>query len=78
MAGSIWVMALFEMPSAYLMISAATRGIDPSLEESSFVLGGNQLVTAFRVTLPLLRPAIPGAALFVFSSMMCGKGTRRE
>lgn len=68
--GIIWVLALFEMPSAYLMISAAMQGIDPSLEESSFVLGGNQFVTALRVTLPLLRPAILGAALFVFSSMM--------
>ena len=37
---------------------AAMRGIDPSLEESSFVLGGNQLVTAFRITLPLLKPSI--------------------
>lgn len=68
--GIIWVVALFQMPSAYLMISAAMRGIDPSLEETSFVLGANQLTTAFRVTLPLLRPAILGAALFVFSSMM--------
>jgi iron(III) transport system permease protein len=68
--GMICVLALFEMPSAYLMISAAMRGIDPSLEESSLVLGANQLTTALRVTLPLLRPAILGAALFVFSSMM--------
>ena len=74
----MWVMALFEMPSGYLMISAAMRGIDPSLEESFFVLGGDELVTAYHVILRLLRAPIPGATLFVFSSVVCGKGTRRE
>ncbi len=65
--GIVFVMALFEMPAAYLMIAAAMRGMDPSLEEGSSVLGGGKFVTAWKVTLPLLKPAILSAALFLFT-----------
>lgn len=65
--GIIFVMASFEMPAAYLMIAAAMRGMDPSLEEGSAVLGGGKFVTAWKVTVPLIKPAILSAALFLFT-----------
>jgi iron(III) transport system permease protein len=68
--GIIWVTAIFHVPAAYMMISAAMRGMDPSLEEGSAVLGGGKFTTALRVTLPLLKPAILGAALFLFTLSM--------
>jgi iron(III) transport system permease protein len=68
--GIIWVTAIFQMPAAYLMIAAAMRGMDPTLEEGSAVLGGGKFTTAWRVTLPLLKPAILGAALFLFTLTM--------
>jgi iron(III) transport system permease protein len=53
-----------------MIISAAMKSMDPSLEESSQVLGAGKLRTALRVTAPLLKPAILGSAAFVFAEMM--------
>ena len=44
--GIAWVMALFEGTVAFVMISAAMKSMDPSLEESSRVLGAGKLRTA--------------------------------
>lgn len=68
--GVVLVMAIFEAPVAYLMVSAAMRSMDPALEEVSAVLGAGKLATAWRVTLPLMAPAVLGAALFLFISMI--------
>jgi iron(III) transport system permease protein len=68
--GIIFVMAIFEAPVAVLMIGAAMQHMDSALEESSTVFGAGKLRTAFRVTLPLMLPAILSAALFLFTSMM--------
>jgi len=68
--GIIFVMAIFEAPVAVLMIGAAMQHMDSALEESSTVFGAGKLRTAFRITLPLMLPAILSAALFLFTSMM--------
>ncbi|MFN8525282.1 MAG: iron ABC transporter permease [Chloroflexota bacterium] len=68
--GIIWVMALYEGTVAFMIISAAMKSMDPSLEESSQVLGAGKFSTAFRITAPLLKPAILGAAAFVFAEMV--------
>ena len=43
--GIAWVMALFEGTVAFVMISAAMKSMDPSLEETSRVLGAGKLRT---------------------------------
>jgi iron(III) transport system permease protein len=68
--GIIWVMALYEGTVAYMIISAAMKSMDPSLEESSQVFGAGKFRTALRITVPLLKPAILGAAAFVFAEML--------
>jgi iron(III) transport system permease protein len=68
--GIIFVMAIFEAPVAVLMVGAAMQHMDSALEESSTVFGAGKLRTAFRITLPLMLPAILSAALFLFTSMM--------
>ena len=68
--GIAWVMALFEGTVAFVMISAAMKSMDPSLEESSRVLGGGKLRTALKVTLPLVAPGVLSAIVFVFSEML--------
>lgn len=70
LGGIMFVMAIFEAPVAVFIIGAAMQRMDPSLEECSSTLGGSAAGTAFRVTLPLMLPAILGAALFLFTSMM--------
>lgn len=68
--GIIFVMAVFEAPVGFLIIGAAMRQMDPSLEECSAVIGAGRWQTARRITLPLMLPAIASAALFLFASMM--------
>jgi len=68
--GIAWVMALFEGTVAFVMIAAAMKSMDPSLEESSRVLGGGKARTALRITLPLMLPAVLGASVFVFAEML--------
>jgi iron(III) transport system permease protein len=68
--GIAWVMALFEGTIAFVMISASMKSMDPSLEESSRVLGAGKLRTALRVTLPLVAPGVLSATIFVFAEML--------
>ena len=53
-------------PYAVRSISSCLYGIDPDLEEASYVMGANAWRTFRRVLLPLLRPGILAAFLFTF------------
>ena len=68
--GIAWVMALFEGTVAFVMISASMKSMDPSLEESSRVLGAGKLRTALKITLPLVAPGVLSATIFVFAEML--------
>ena len=68
--GIAWVMALFEGTVAFVMISAAMKSMDPSLEESSRVMGASKLQTALRITLPMVAPGVVSATIFVFAEML--------
>jgi iron(III) transport system permease protein len=68
--GIIFVEAIFEAPVAVLIIGAAMQRMDPALEECSSIFGAGKLKTAWKVTLPLMLPAILSAALFMFTSMI--------
>lgn len=59
--GMILVEGLLDLPIAYLIIAPAMASFDVALEESSRVCGGSTLRTLFRITLPVLRPAIMAA-----------------
>ncbi|MEI2471517.1 iron ABC transporter permease [Peribacillus frigoritolerans] len=54
----------------YMTVSAAINKIDPSLEEAAYNLGANKLKVFWKVTFPLLTPAIVAAALLVFMISM--------
>lgn len=54
----------------FLFTSAALTRLDPSLMEASAALGASRWRTLARVTLPMLMPAIGGAALLVFMTSM--------
>ena len=68
--GIAWVMALFESTVAFVMISASMKSMDPSLEESSRVLGASKLRTALKITLPMVAPGVLTATIFVFAEML--------
>jgi iron(III) transport system permease protein len=64
--GIIFVIALYEMPFVFLMVSGALRSMDPSLEEASLSSGAGLFATTVKVTLPLVLPAILASSLLVF------------
>jgi iron(III) transport system permease protein len=63
--GMILVEGLLDLPVAYLIIAPAMSSFDVSLEESSRVCGSSNLRTLFKITLPVLRPAILASVTLV-------------
>jgi iron(III) transport system permease protein len=64
--GLVFVMALYYAPIVFLFVAGALRSMDPALEEASRIHGAGALGTIFRVTLPLMTPAIASSGLLVF------------
>jgi iron(III) transport system permease protein len=62
--GMCFVQGLRLVPSAYLMIAATFRAMDPSLEEQSAMAGRGVAQTTLRVTLPIMRPALLAALIY--------------
>lgn len=67
---SALVLALHYAPFAYILIGAIFRNMDSNLEEAASILNASKLKTFFRITLPLIVPAILSAVLLVFASSM--------
>ena len=68
--GVVFVAGLSYVPLPFLLVGAALRGMDPSLEESARVHGANTIAALRRVTLPLMLPAMLGSALLVLVQAM--------
>ena len=66
MAGMIWAQAIDQISLPFLLLAAAFRSMDPSLEEASSVAGARLGTTMRTVTLPLLLPALLAVFLLVF------------
>jgi iron(III) transport system permease protein len=65
MAGMIWVDGLHYSPMAFLLMTAAFRSMDPSLEESALMSGASVLQIARRITWKLAWPAAAGSLLIL-------------
>lgn len=69
--GGVIVVHTFTMYTYfYLTASAAIKGLDPSLEEASTILGAGRWMTWRKVILPMLTPSLVAAALLVFMISM--------
>ena len=66
MPGMIFVEGLQSAPVPFLLMVAAFRSMDPSLEEAARASGAGIIGTARAVTLPLVRPAFLAALLIAF------------
>ncbi len=64
--GMIFVDGLHYSPMAFLLMSAAFRSMDPSLEESALMSGASVLQVAWRITLKLTWPAVFATLLILF------------
>ncbi|HLQ26295.1 MAG TPA: iron ABC transporter permease, partial [Acidiferrobacterales bacterium] len=65
-AGMIWVDGLHYSPMAFLIMTAAFRSMDPSLEESAMMSGAGIFQIVYRITLKLTWPAIFATMLILF------------
>jgi iron(III) transport system permease protein len=66
MWGMIWVDGLHYSPMAFLLMTAAFRAMDPSLEESATMSGANVFQVLWHITLKLTWPAIFATILILF------------
>ncbi|AJE46153.1 ABC transporter permease [Celeribacter indicus] len=63
LAGLIFVTTFRVVAFAYIFIVAGFRAIDRTLEDASMISGVGRFGTLWRIDLPLLAPAITGAAI---------------
>ena len=66
MWGMIWAEAIHLYPLVFLLMSAAFRNMDTSLEEAALTAGSTTFQTFCKVTLPLMRPAMFSVILINF------------
>ncbi len=66
MAGMIWVDGLHYAPIAFLLMTAAFRSMDPSLEESAMMSGASMFRIFWNITLKLAWPAVAASFLILF------------
>ena len=66
MWGMIWAESIHLYPLVFLLMSAAFRNMDTSLEEAALTAGSSTWQTFWKVTLPLMRPAMFSVLLINF------------
>jgi iron(III) transport system permease protein len=70
LVGTLWILPLAylvrNLPITSRAITAGVRALDPSLDEAAASLGAGRGRTLWRVTLPLLRPALLAGASLAF------------
>lgn len=77
--GLVFVYAVYMVPFVFLVVSAALRNFDPSLEEQSHVCGGSRLQTLRKVVLPAIRPSMAAAGCcWSGSGWPCTRSPRRS
>ena len=64
------VLGLHYAPFAYILIGGIFRNMDANLEEAATILDTPRWRTMFRITLPMIKPAILSTILLVFGSAM--------
>ena len=75
--GVVLVFTMKFFPHVYLMTATALQSVNPSVEEAAESLGMPPLQRFFRVTLPLITPAITSSALLTFVLSIADFGTPR-
>ncbi len=70
LVGSLWAFVLahtvLAVPVVVLVVSAALRRVDESLEQAATILGASRARAFLEVALPMIRPAIVAGGLFAF------------
>ncbi len=67
---SALVLGLHYAPFAYILIGGILRNMDANLEEAATILHASRWKIIYRITLPIVLPALVSTFLLVFSSSM--------
>ena len=67
---SLIVLGMHYAPFAYILIGGIFRNMDANLEEAATILDTPKWKTMWRITLPMVKPAILSTILLVFGSAM--------
>ncbi len=66
--GMAFIQGVSFVPSAFFMLAAAYRTMDPSLEEAAYTAGVSKFQTFLRINVPITWPAIAGVMVYLFMS----------
>jgi iron(III) transport system permease protein len=75
LGGAIFVIAMYSYPYTFAFVSSGLELVPSDLERSAAMLGAGWLRVAWRITLPLVRPAIVAGALLSFLEAIAEFGT---
>jgi iron(III) transport system permease protein len=64
--GLVFVVAIYSFPYLFIFTCAALEVVSSELEDAANILGAGTLWTTFRVTLPMVLPAILGGVVVTF------------
>ena len=65
-----WALGLHYAPFAYILIGGILRNMDANLEEAATILKTPRSRIIWRITLPIVKPAMLSTFLLVFASSM--------
>ena len=66
--GMAFIQGVSFVPSAFFMLSAAYRTMDPALEEAAYTSGVSKFHTFLSINVPITWPAIAGVMVYLFMS----------
>ncbi|MCQ2742524.1 MAG: iron ABC transporter permease [Bacilli bacterium] len=72
------MLGLHYAPFAYILFGGVLQNMDSNLEEAATILGIPKIKSFFKVTIPLLKPALFSTILLVFSSAMSSYSVASE
>jgi len=75
LGGAIFVIAMYSYPYTFAFASDALETIPSEMERSAALLGASWWRTTWRITLPLIRPALIAGALLSFLEALAEFGT---
>ena len=74
LGGIIFVECSYYFPFVFMQVVSALERMDPTLEESARIAGAKQSQVIWKITLPLVKPAISAGALLILISSLAHFG----
>ena len=73
-AGIVFVEVSYYFPFVFMQVVSALERMDPTLEESARIAGAKQSTVIWKITLPLVKPAISAGALLILTTSLAHFG----